>query len=72
MSAISDALKGIREVLLLQDRVERLGSEIASMSRDMAEMRTLIGSISDRVSRLEGFLDGAAVGVGARPRLPRA
>ena len=68
MSAFGDALNAVRQVVLLHSRVESLDQRIASMAADIDGLTELVASLRDRVSRLEGFIEGAAAV--SRPRLP--
>ena len=71
MSALSDAMKAIREVLLLQSRVDGLDKRIATVADDMDGLADLVASLRDRVSRLEGIIEGAAMAASRKPRLPK-
>ncbi len=53
MSLYGDAIKALRQVILLDERVRNAAVDLARMSQEVADLR-------DRVSRLEGM---AAVGV---------
>ena len=53
MSLYGEAIKALRQVILLDERVGNAAVDLARMSQEVADLR-------DRVSRLEGM---AAVGV---------
>jgi len=53
VSLYGDAIKALRQVILLDERVRNAAVDLARMSQEVADLR-------DRVSRLEGM---AAVGV---------
>ena len=53
MSLYGEAIKALRQVILLDERVRNAAVDLARMSQEVADLR-------DRVSRLEGM---AAVGV---------
>ena len=71
MSAFGDAMTAIKEVVLLKSRVETLDQRIGSVSDDLDGLADMVASVRDRVSRLEGVIEGAAMASGSRPRLPR-
>lgn len=71
MSAVSDMLKGLRQVLLIETNVARLERSVERLSGDVDGLAEGLGAVRDRVSRLEGFVEGAAAASRARPRLPR-
>ena len=54
MSLYGDAIKALRQVILLDERVRNTAVDLARMGQEIADLR-------DRVSRLEGML---AAGVG--------
>ena len=49
MSLYGDAIKALRQVILLDERVRNTALDVARMSQEIADLR-------DRVSRLEGML----------------
>jgi hypothetical protein len=49
MSLYGDAIKALRQVILLDERVRNTAVDLARMSQEIADLR-------DRVSRLEGML----------------
>lgn len=69
MTTVSDALKALREVVLIHANVERLESSVDKMSDDIDGLADGVGVLRDRVARLEGFLEGAAAAQ-RTPRLP--
>lgn len=61
MSWLSDLLAGVRRVVLLEDRVDRLDRSVEALAAKVSDVR-------DRVIRLEGLIEGA---IRSRPpRLP--
>ena len=52
MSLYGDAIKALRQVILLDERVRNTAVDLARMSQEIADLR-------DRVSRLEGMLAAA-------------
>ena len=71
MSLYGDAIKALRQVILLDERVRNTAVDMARMSQEVADLR-------DRVSRLEGIVAaGMALSREANPlrdrrRLPGA
>ena len=57
MSLYGDAIKALRQIILLDERVRNTSADLVRMSEELSDLR-------DRVSRLEGML---AVSM-ARPR----
>ena len=49
MSLYGDAIRALRQVILLDERVRNTAVDLARMSQELADLR-------DRVSRLEGML----------------
>ena len=49
MSLYGDAIRALRQVILLDERVRNTSADLARISQELADLR-------DRVSRLEGML----------------
>jgi hypothetical protein len=49
VSLYGDAIRALRQVILLDERVRTTSADLAQMSKEVADLR-------DRVSRLEGML----------------
>ena len=70
MSLYGDAVRALRQVILLDERVRNTAVDLTRMSQEIADLR-------DRVSRLEGMLAaGITLSRGANPprerrRLPQ-
>jgi len=70
VSLYGDAVRALRQVILLDERVRNTAVDMARMSQEIADLR-------DRVSRLEGMLAaGITLSRGANPprerrRLPQ-
>ena len=52
MSWVSDLLAGVKQVVLLEDRVARLDTSVQALTDKVSDTR-------DRVIRLEGLIEGA-------------
>ena len=72
MSALGDAFKALREVVLMQSHIERLQDDVRTLTSDLDGLGTLVALLRDRVSRIEGLIEGAAMASGrfTPPRLP--
>ena len=66
MSAFADAFNAIRQVILMQARMDQLDHRIGAMSTDMEGLTDAVAAVRDRVSRLEGVIEGAAMATGQR------
>jgi hypothetical protein len=69
VSLYGDAIKALRQVILLDERVRNTAVDVARLSEEIADLR-------DRVSRIEGMLAAGIAGSGAAGlalarRLPR-
>jgi len=63
VSLYGDAIRALRQVILLDERVRNTAGDLARISQELADLR-------DRVSRLEGMLAaGMALSRGAQPKL---
>jgi hypothetical protein len=63
VSLYGDAIKALRQVILLDERVRNTAVDMARMSQEVADLR-------DRVSRLEGML-AAGMALGRETNPPR-
>ena len=70
MSAVGDALKALKKVILIEDNVLRMQSDIGDLAGEITRVRDYAGSIDRRVARLEGVLQGASMARGSPPALP--
>jgi hypothetical protein len=57
MSALSDALKGIRQVLLLQDQVQRLEQLTERQAQEIGRLADDLISVDKRVVRIEAMIE---------------
>jgi hypothetical protein len=56
VSLYGDAIRALRQVILLDERVRNSSADLARMAQEIADLR-------DRVSRLEGMLAASMAGV---------
>lgn len=61
MSTLGDALKALRGVLLLQNEVRALKEAAQAQSERLVRLAEAHSELRDRVSRLEGIIEGAAM-----------
>ena len=61
MSGIGDALQALRTVLLMQEDIKQLKDAAHAQSDRLARLAEAHGALRDRVSRLEGIIEGAAM-----------
>lgn len=61
MSVFGDAVSAIKEVIVMQSRMDGLDKRIAGMAADMEGLTDALMNVRDRVSRLEGVIEGAAM-----------
>ena len=72
MSTFSDAFAALKNVILMQDKLERMQTEIASTAADLRGLKDYAVEIDKRVSRIEGVMEGVARATSKRPRhLPK-
>ncbi len=71
MGALGDVLSGIKKVLLLEESVSRIEKNFDVLTGDIRRTRDYAESIDRRVTRLEGFIEGATAAAGQQARLPK-
>ena len=59
----------VRDILLYRERLDQARGNIAAMAADIAALARDHAGLSNRVARIEGFIDGRASAVPPR-RLP--
>ena len=68
MSALTDALRGVRDLLLLQAQVKNLEKAVEGQGTLMREMARDLINVDKRLSHVEGMIRGAAI-VSGQPRI---
>lgn len=68
MSVFGDAVGAIRQVILMQSRMDQLDMRITAIGGDVEGLTDALANVRDRVSRLEGMIEGAAMAAGRQPR----
>ncbi len=71
MSSFGDILSGVKKDLLLEASVARIEKNFDRLSDDVRSTRDYAESIDRRVSRLEGFIEGASAAASQQARLPK-
>ena len=61
MSLFGDAVGAIKQVILMQSRIDQLDKRIGGMAADVDGLVDALSDLRDRVSRLEGVIEGAAM-----------
>jgi hypothetical protein len=70
VSALGDAFAALKNVILMQDKLERMQRQIDSSAGDLRGLRDYAVEIDKRVARIEGVMEGVARASTA-PRRPR-
>lgn len=60
MSTLSDAFAALKNVILMQDKLERMQKEIESTAADLRGLKDYAVDIDKRVARIEGVMEGVA------------
>lgn len=72
MSTMSDVLSGIKKMLVIEDKVGRMERGMDLLADDVRDLRKGLGSVSDRVSDVEGYLRAATqTPFGDKPKLEK-
>jgi len=71
MSGFSDALTALKNVVLMQERLVAMRDEQQRIGADLDGLAEVVGLLRDRVSRLEGIIEGAAMASRAATQLPK-
>ena len=61
MSVVGDAFNALRQVILMQSRLDQLDGRISRMAGDIDGLTDALSTLRDRISRLEGVIEGAAM-----------
>ena len=71
MSALGEAMKAVKDVLLMQAAIERLDQDFNRLGQDVRDLKLVVVDVDRRVARIEGVMEGfgraaAAQGSGRR------
>ena len=70
MSTVSDILKAIQRLMLIESRVDRLDSSVLSLGEDVKGTSTGLKDLSIKVAMIEGFIQGRTTATPVK-RLPK-
>ena len=70
MSTVSEVLKAIQKVMLIEHRVDHLDAAVAKVGRDTEGLATGLRDLSIKVAMIEGFIQGRTTTPAAK-RLPK-
>ncbi len=68
MSPFGDIFGAMRQVILTQARLDQLDVRMTRMAGDIDGLADGISSLRDRISRLEGIIEGAAMAASRQQR----
>ncbi len=68
MSAGEKAFGLFKTILTLKDQLDGLDKDVAQLNGRLAGLAGAHGDLRDRVSRLEGMIEGAAMAAGRQQR----
>jgi hypothetical protein len=61
MSMLSEAVNTLKQVLLIRSDIERLSQAVDGVSSDLGKMADVVSGVRERVARIEGMFEGAAL-----------
>jgi uncharacterized coiled-coil protein SlyX len=64
-------MKAVREVLLLQSRVDALQQSLAGQATDLKDLSQMVIDVDRRVAQIEGYIRGRADEAAAQSEVPR-
>ena len=74
MSALGEAMKAVKDVLLMQANIERLDQDFNRLGQDVRDLKLVVVDVDRRVARIEGVMEGygrAAAAPSRQRRLPK-
>ncbi len=71
MSGLGDAFAALKNIALLHERVANLRGDVEALNGSVSGLRDYAVSLDKRISRVEGFIEGAAAASGQAAKLPR-
>ena len=69
MSTLSDAFIALKNIVLLQERLENVQRDVTQVSRDLDGLNDYALSIDKRVIRIETMIEMSRPGGGSTPRI---
>jgi hypothetical protein len=67
MGAFSDAMKAVREIILVQSKIDRLNQDFAAIGGDLRGLKEVVADVDKRLVRIETMVEMAGRGA----KLPR-
>ena len=71
MSGLGEAFAALKNAALLHERVENLRQDVIALNTGLGGLREYAVALDRRLSRLEGFIEGAAAASATQQRLPK-
>jgi hypothetical protein len=69
MSAGEKVFGALKTVMTLKEQLDGLGKDLGDLNIRVSQLAEAHGALRDRVSRLEGVIEGAAMASGRQPRI---
>lgn len=69
MSVGEKMFGALKTVLTLKEQLDGLGKDLGILNGRLSGLAEAHGALRDRVSRLEGIIEGAAMAGGCQPRI---
>ncbi len=57
MSAMGDAFAALKNVVLIQDRVDRMQSDLGTMAKDLGKLKDFVHQVDKRLYAIERIVD---------------
>lgn len=70
MSFASDIARAVRNVIVIEERLDHTRAEVAAVKSDLGRFAGDLGALDRRVVRLEALFEAAVIVRRAAPRLP--
>jgi hypothetical protein len=71
VSAFGDAMIGLKNVMLMQERIDGLRGDIAQTAQDLRTVTEKVQNLNERVIRIETMIDMSRPSGGTVPRIDR-
>jgi hypothetical protein len=65
---VSDALTALKNVVLMQERLDVVRRELGELHDSVNAMNNRVLDVDRRVARMEGMIEGAAIGRRSLPK----
>lgn len=71
MSAFDRVYGGIKAVMLMEERFDRIDTQLRDLSGDLGLLAKSHAEVAQRVAAIEGYIRGRADQAAMQPRLPK-